>query len=274
MSNLSKDTSISAPTEKSKVVTRSAPLGETGSGRVLVAIATYNEIENLPQIVDEIYSHCPHVDILVIDDNSPDGTGDWCDERLVEDRRFHCIHRPGKQGLGSATFAGMRFALENGYEYVATMDADFSHSPRFLPDLLACVREGVDPADVAIGSRYVAGGGVQGWPLKRRIMSRLINLYARVMLGLQVRDCSGAFRCYRTSVLRELDFSDMQSQGYSYLEEILWRLKRQDVRFAETPILFVDRIAGQTKINLREAFSAVWIIFQLGLKNWTGLGRK
>ena len=239
--------------------------------RTLVAVATYNEIENLPRLVDEIFDNVPDVDILVIDDNSPDGTGRWCDKRAAGDSRLRCIHRERKLGLGSATIAGFRFALEEQYDLVLTMDADFSHHPRHLPEILRPFQEENNKIDVNIGSRYVAGGGIEGWPLYRRLMSWSLNHYARILLSLRVRDLSGAFRCYRTDVLRKLDFEKIRSQGYSYLEEILWLLKRQGVRFSETPITFVDRQAGQTKINSREALTAIWIITRLGIRNWLGI---
>ncbi len=233
----------------------------------LVTVATYNEIENLPRLVDAIFEVAPAVDLLVIDDNSPDGTGRWCDERAAADPRVRCLHREGKLGLGTATMAGMRYAIEQGYRYVLNMDADFSHPPRYLPDLLA----GMDPkdgpaVDVMIGSRYVAGGGVEGWPWRRKFMSGGVNLYARWLLGLKAKDCSGAFRCYRTEVLARLDFDRVRSRGYSFQEEILWHLKRAGARFGETPIVFVDRTAGRSKINTREAIAALWIIFALGVR--------
>jgi len=241
------------------------------TARTLVVVATYNEIENLPRLVDEIFRHAPDVEILVIDDNSPDGTGRWCDERAAQEPRLACLQRAGKLGLGSATLAGFKYAIDRNYEFVLTMDADFSHQPKYLPAL----RAGVEPEgaafDVMIGSRYVAGGGVEGWPLHRRLMSRAINTYARWMLGLQVNDCSGAFRCYRVALLRTLDFDRFRSQGYSYLEEILWLLHRQQARFGETPITFVDRVLGQTKINMREAVFAVMLILRFGARQWLGL---
>lgn len=236
--------------------------------RTLVVVATYNEIENLPRLVDEIFSVAPQVEILVIDDNSPDGTGDWCEGRMVDDRRFHCIHRQGKLGLGTATMAGFRFAIDQGYDAALTMDADFSHPPRYLPALIEGVFRERSPADVMIGSRYVRDGGIQGWSWRRRWMSRWLNRFARLMLGLKTKDCSGAFRCYRTDVLRRLEFASLRSRGYSYLEEILWRLKNVGARLEESPIIFVDREFGQTKINSREAIAALWIILRLGLKNW------
>lgn len=235
--------------------------------RTLITIATYNELENLPLLVDEILAHAPGVDLLVIDDNSPDGTGRWCDEQAAQDRRIHCLHRAAKLGLGTATIAGMQYAIDHGYELMLNMDADFSHHPRYVPALLA----GMQEADVTIGSRYVAGGGVQDWPLSRRLMSWGVNTSARLLLSLPVRDCSGAFRCYRVSLLKRIDFDAIRSRGYSFQEEILWHLKRAGARLAETPILFADRERGQSKINSREALSALGIIFRLGIRNWLGL---
>ncbi len=241
------------------------------SPTTLVVVATYNEIDNLPRLIDEIFRYAPDVDVLVIDDNSPDGTGRWCEQRRIDEPRLSCLHRPGKLGLGSATVAGFTYALQQGYTFVVTMDADFSHHPRFLP----AVRHGVESPesviDVMIGSRYVPGGGIEGWPLRRLIMSRAINMYARWLLGLQIHDCSGAFRCYRTRVLARLDLTAVRSRGYSYVEEILWLLSRQGTRFGETPIVFVDRELGQTKINMTEAAVAVLLILRLGIQHWAGL---
>ncbi|MDY0168763.1 MAG: polyprenol monophosphomannose synthase [Thermoguttaceae bacterium] len=235
----------------------------------LVTVATYNEIENLPRLVDRILAVAPHADILVIDDNSPDGTGAWCDERAAGEPRLRCIHRPGKLGLGTATIAALRYAVEHQYEFVLNLDADFSHPPENIPDLLAgMLPPDGPPVDVMIGSRYVAGGSIEGWGLRRHLMSRGVNLYARCLLGLPVKDCSGSFRCYRTSLLGQLDFDAFLSCGYSVLEEILWRLKRLDARFGETPIVFVDRQHGVSKINAREAAAAFWILARLGIENW------
>ncbi len=235
--------------------------------RTLITIATYNEIENLPALVEAIFAIEPNVDLLVIDDASPDGTGKWCHEQSAKDDRIHCLHRSGKLGLGTATIAGMRHALEHGYELVLNMDADFSHHPRYIPALLA----GMEQADVMIGSRYVVGGDVKDWPLVRRLMSRGVNTYARLLLGLSARDCSGAFRCYRIERLKKIDFDSIRSRGYSFQEEILWLLKRVGATFGETPIVFADRERGQSKINSREALWALWIIFRLGVKNWLGI---
>jgi len=262
---------MSSPTPEQVSTNAARP---TGHPRTLVSVATYNEIDNLPKLLDAILQETPEVDILVIDDNSPDGTGRWCDQRGKQDARVRCLHRPGKLGLGTATIAAMRYALEHGYDYLLNMDADFSHHPRYLRALLA----GMDPpsgppVDVMIGSRYVPGGGVEGWPLRRRLMSRGVNLYARCLLGLPAKDCSGAYRCYRTSLLAKLDLEAVRSRGYSFQEEILWHLRLAGARFGETPIVFADRREGQSKINLREALGAVGIIFILGLGRLIGRRR-
>ena len=177
--------------------------------------------------MDEIFRYLPAVDLLVVDDNSPDGTGQWCDARAAEDPRLHCLHRAGKLGLGTAVIAAMKYALAGGYSYVLTMDADFSHPPKCLPAMIAGMNpEGGPSVNVMIGSRYIPGGGVEGWPLKRHFMSRGVNFYARWFLGLKPRDCSGNYRCYRTEVLAKLNLERVRSRGYSIQEEILWCLKR------------------------------------------------
>lgn len=241
----------------------------TSHSKTLVTLATYNEIENLPRLVDEIARLLPAAEILVIDDNSPDGTGQWCDERAKTDTRVHCLHRKGKQGLGSAIVAGMQYAIEHSYRYVLNMDADFSHPPRFLADLIGGMHEspGSEGVDVMIGSRYMPGGAIQGWPWRRHFMSRAVNCYARWMLGLRVRDCSGSFRCYRVDLLKRLDFDAVRSRGYSFQEEILWRLKWIGARMRETPITFVERQRGTSKINSQEAREAMRVIFALGLQD-------
>jgi dolichol-phosphate mannosyltransferase len=236
--------------------------------KTLVTVATYNEMENLPLLAEEIFRHLPDAHLLVIDDNSPDGTGQWCDRQGGEDPRVFCLHRPGKLGLGTAIVAGMKYAIEQGYRYMLNMDADFSHPPQHLPTFVAGMDLPHGPAvDVMIGSRYIPGGGVEGWGLKRHLMSRGVNLYARWLLGLKPKDCSGGYRCYRVALLAKLDFQAIRSRGYSFQEEILWRLKRLGARFGETPFVFIDRKRGQSKINKREALSALGIIFSLGMRN-------
>lgn len=239
--------------------------------KTLVMTATYNEIENLPRLVEQIFQHAPSVDVLVVDDNSPDGTGQWCDRQAAIDPRIHCLHRTGKLGLGTAIVAGLKYAIENGYTYALNMDADFSHPPRYLPAMIAGMDPpGREPIDVMIGSRYVPGGGIEGWPLKRHLMSRGVNLYARWLLWLAPKDCSGGYRCYRTATLRGIDFDRIRSRGYSFQEEILWLLRRAGARFGETPIVFADREKGSSKINSKEAVAALRIILGLGMQNLLG----
>jgi dolichol-phosphate mannosyltransferase len=238
---------------------QSATCNPKSLSRILVALATYNEIENLPELVDEILCALPNANVLVIDDNSPDGTGRWCDERAATEPRLQCLHRPGKQGLGSATLAGARWAIENAYDLFVTMDADWSHDPRYLPALLNAAKT----ADVAIGSRYCEGGGIEGWPLHRRLASRAMNGLTRMMLRLPVRDSSGAFRAYRVAALQRIDLSLVQATGYSYLEEILWHLSRAGAKFVEVPIMFHERRAGDSKINASEAAGKLYLLLRL-----------
>jgi len=240
--------------------------------KTLIAIATYNEIGNLPELVDAIGRTFPGAHLLVIDDNSPDGTGRWCLERKESDPLFNCMIRPGKLGLGTAVQAAMQYAIGNEYDFLINMDADFSHDPAVLPQLLAAMQDGQNGVqyDVAIGSRYVPGGKIEGWPFHRRLMSRCINRFAKICLGLRTRDNSGAFRCYRVATLdyalsRIIAEGKIRSKGYSFFEEILFLLSRHAAKMIEIPITFVDRKHGSSKINTWEAVKAVGIMIQLSL---------
>ena len=237
------------------------------AARLLVTLCTYNERENLIRLIPEIHEYAPDAEVLVIDDNSPDGTGELADQMAENDARVHVLHRRGKMGLGTATIAAFEYGIEKGYEFLINMDADFSHHPRYLPALHDCVNR----VDVGIGSRYVAGGGVQGWGVKRHFMSRSINWYARFFLRLKTRDNSGSYRCYRVSKLRELDYSRFRAHGYAFQEEILYRCRRIGCTFEEIPIVFEDRRYGTSKINWRESVAALWVIFRLGLDNLVGI---
>ena len=230
--------------------------------KTLLSLATYNERENLPILVEEIFCVAPDLDILVVDDQSPDGTGDWVAEQMEHEPRLKLIRRNGKLGLGTAILAAMRYAVEHDYAFLLNMDADLSHSPQYLSAIRAKAEEGFD---VVIGSRYVHGGGVEGWPLVRRMMSRGINLYAKLLLGLKTQDNSGSFRCYRTDILKKLDHGKIISHGYSFLEEVLFRLRQKGATFAEVPIRFVDRRYGTSKINAKEALRALGILLRLSI---------
>lgn len=232
--------------------------------RYLVATATYNEMENLPDLVQKIRENLPGADILVVDDGSPDGTGEWADRRAREDARFFLIERGSKQGLGTAVLDAFRFSLEGRYDYLVNLDADFSHPPEMIPRLVEIAER--EKIDVVIGSRYVRGGKVIGWPLRRKVMSRGINLFARLVLRLPTKDNSGAMRCYRVETLRQLDFSLIRSRGYSFFEEILFRLKGVGATFREVPITFTDRVRGSSKINRKEAVRALWLLLRIGLE--------
>jgi dolichol-phosphate mannosyltransferase len=238
--------------------------------RLLVSLATYNESGNLEALVEEILRYAPHASILVIDDASPDGTGAIADRLRAEGKVFDVLHRPGKLGLGTAVLAGMQYAIDNNFDYILNLDADYSHPPRFIPAILA----GMADHDVMIGSRYIPGGGVEGdFNLKRKFMSTGINWYARLLLGLRTKDNSGSFRCYRVSKLAEIDLSRVRSRGYSFMEEILYWCRTVGCRFGETPILFENRRSGVSKINKGEAIKALQIILQLGIGRALGQGR-
>src|SRR3954451_13751770 len=237
------------------------------SGKILISLATYNERDNVRPLVDAIREYAPEADILIIDDNSPDGTGQVADAVRAERDGIVVVHREGKLGLGTAMIVGMRYAIEHGYDYYLNLDADFSHPPRFIPALLS----GMDRYDVMIGSRYVPGGGVSGgFNLQRRTMSFGVNTYARLLLGLKSRDNSGSFRCYRVSKLAEIPLDRVRSRGYSFFEEILFWCRQVGCRIGETPILFEDRRSGTSKINKTEILRALVVIFRLGISRLLG----
>jgi dolichol-phosphate mannosyltransferase len=239
-----------------------APASSASSPRLLVSLATYNEVENLRELVLAIRREVPYADVIVIDDASPDGTAEVAEELMRELGGIYLIRRAGKLGLGTAIVCAMRYAVEHGYDFYLNMDADGSHPPRFMPALIA----GMSRVDVMIGSRYVAGGGVEGeFGLKRRFMSTGINVYARTMLGLRTRDNSGSFRCYRVSKLALIDFAWIRSKGYSFQEEILFWCRIVGCTFDETPILFENRWGGKSKLNAGEAVKALQIMAGLGI---------
>jgi dolichol-phosphate mannosyltransferase len=235
--------------------------------RVLVSLACYNERENLEPLIREIHKELPDANVLVIDDNSPDGTGQLADELAAKDPRVHVLHRSGKLGLGTAIVTGMRYAMEHDYDFFLNMDADFSHHPRYLPAILA----GMPNRDVMIGSRYVPGGGTVNWPLSRKVISRSVNLVVRLLFRMPARDASGAYRCYRVSKLRQVPLDQIISRGYSFQQEVLYRCRKAGCRLGETPIVFEDRRAGSSKVNLREAVRSLSMLVYLGTFAFLGL---
>jgi dolichol-phosphate mannosyltransferase len=232
-----------------------------------VAIATYNERDNLAALVSEVRSALPWAEILITDDCSPDGTGQLADELAAADPHVHVHHRAGKLGLGTAILSGMHYAMDQGYDLVISMDADFSHHPRYLAALV----EGMQHNDLMIGSRYVKGGGTVNWPWSRRFLSGAVNVLCRVLLRLPARDTSGGFRCYRVAMLREADLDNLLSHGYSFQEEVLYRCRRAGCHIGETPIVFEDRRAGASKADLREAARSLAILFRVGVPAFFGL---
>jgi dolichol-phosphate mannosyltransferase len=219
--------------------------GYPGVGRVLVVIPTYNEADNIRLITQRVRRAVPSVDILVADDNSPDGTGGIADELSAADNHVFVLHRPGKQGLGAAYVAGFGWAKNKGYDAVVEMDADGSHAPEELPKLLDALRD----TDAVLGARYIAGGSVHNWPLHRLLLSRGGNIYIKMALGMPFADATGGYRAYRMPVLDTIDVATVASQGYSFQVELAWRTYRHGFRIAEVPITFTERERGQSKMS-------------------------
>jgi len=228
--------------------------------QALVVIPTYNESMNLPTIVPEVLKQDPRIEVLVVDDNSPDGTGRMADEMAAADPRVHVLHRPGKQGLGTAYLAGFTWALERSYEFIFEMDADFSHDPGHLKEFL----KAAEGADLVLGSRYLGGKvTVVNWPMGRLLLSYFANVYARQITGLAIWDLTGGFKCFRRRVLEAIDLSAVRSNGYAFQIEMTFRAWRKKFRMKEIPITFVDRTEGQSKMNKAIVREAVWVVPRL-----------
>ncbi len=232
----------------------------SGTGRrALICLPTYDERENLGPMVQAILAAVPQVEILVVDDNSPDGTGRLADEIAAREPRVHVLHRAGKEGLGKAYLAAFAWALARDHGLVLEMDCDFSHDPRYLPGMI----EAAERADLVLGSRYVKGGGTVNWGLLRKLISRGGSLYARTILGLRVRDLTGGFKCFRREVLEAIDLPTVESTGYAFQIELTFRAVRRGFRVEEIPIVFEDRRVGHSKMSRRivlEALKRVWSI--------------
>jgi dolichol-phosphate mannosyltransferase len=235
--------------------------------RALVVIPTYNEVGNLAPLVEQVLAQDPRLDILVVDDGSPDGTGALADAVAAKEPRVQVLHREGKLGLGTAYIKGFRWALERGYDYVFEMDADFSHDPAHLKQFLKAVVE----ADLVIGSRYLGGRvTVVNWPMGRLLLSYCANIYARWITGLHIWDLTGGFKCFRRRVLEGIDLSQLRSNGYGFQIEMSVRAWRKGFTLKEIPIVFVDRTEGQSKMNRAIVREAVWLVPRLRLMAWFG----
>ena len=237
------------------------------SERALVIIPTYNERDNAARIIERTLEQDSRIDVLVVDDGSPDGTGAIVDEIVAQNDRVHVIHREGKLGLGTAYLAGFRWALERDYEFVFEMDADFSHDPGHLPQFLEAIRD----ADLVLGSRYQYGKvTVVNWPITRLILSYSANIYARAITGLPLYDATGGFKCFRRRVLEAIDLGKVKSNGYAFQIEMSFRAWKRGFRLREIPIVFVDRTEGESKMSRKIVREAVWMVWRLRWQAITG----
>ena len=240
--------------------------GDAATSRVLIVMPTYNERQNLESIAGRVRAALPTADLLVVDDNSPDGTGDLADKLAEADPHVQVIHRTGKEGLGKAYIAGFGWALERGYDVIVEMDADGSHQPEHLPGLVAAL----NGADLSIGSRWVPGGKVVNWPKTREALSRAANIYTRIMLGLGVRDATAGFRAYRAATLRTISLDQVESTGYCFQIDLTLRVADAGLRIVEVPITFVEREHGASKMSNSIIMEAFWRVAQWGVQRRLG----
>jgi dolichol-phosphate mannosyltransferase len=229
--------------------------------KAIVIVPTYNEAENIANLIDKIFSVDSNLNILVIDDNSPDGTAEIVKRISEKDPRVHLIQRPGKLGLGTAYIEGFKYALGNGYEAIFEMDADFSHNPEDIPRFL----DALEDADLVIGSRYLTGVNVINWPLRRLMLSYFANLYTRIITGMPVRDATGGYKCFRAEALKQIDLDKIKTNGYGFQIEMNFRFWAKGFRVKEIPIVFVDRRNGVSKMNKKIILEAVFLVWKLKL---------
>lgn len=234
--------------------------------RTLVVTPTYNEADNIPHLVPAVLGQDSGIEILVIDDGSPDGTAAIVRDMMSKDRRVHLIERPAKMGLGTAYVRGFKHAIENGYDYVFEMDADFSHNPDEIPNFL----KKIEQSDLVIGSRYTNGVRVVNWPIRRLLLSYFANVYTRIITGMPVRDATGGFKCYRRRILESIDLDRINSNGYAFQIEISYKLWRKGFRLVEIPITFVDRRSGVSKMSKKIVYEAVFMVWKLRLRSILG----
>jgi dolichol-phosphate mannosyltransferase len=235
--------------------------------KTLIIIPTYNERENIGSIVPLVLERDPSIHVLIVDDNSPDGTGEIAEAMSKEDHRIFVIHRQNKAGLGTAYITGFKFALEKGFDLIFEMDCDFSHDPKYISDFLQAIQE----ADLVLGSRYISGVNVINWPMSRLLLSYYANVYSRIVTGLPVKDATGGFKCFRREVLEAIDLERIKSNGYSFQIEMSFRAWKKGFRIKEIPIVFEDRKVGQSKMSKRIVREAVWMVWRLRM--WSLLGK-
>ncbi len=234
--------------------------------RGLVIIPTYNEKENIEKIVPAVLAADPILSVLIVDDNSPDGTGQIAARMASQSTRIFVLHREKKTGLGQAYLAGFKWGLDKGYDYLFEMDADFSHDPKYLPDFLQAIKE----TDLVIGSRYISGVNVINWPMGRLLLSYYANVYSRIVTGLPLKDATGGYKCYRRQVLEAIDFSKVRSNGYSFQIEMSFRAWKKRFKLKEIPIVFIDRREGTSKMSKKIVREAVWMVWRLRISSILG----
>ena len=225
----------------------------------LVIVPTYNEKENIRVIIPEILKQSDVLSVLVVDDNSPDGTGEIVDKMKSDNNRIHILHREEKNGLGPAYIAGFKWAIKNDFDYIFEMDADFSHNPERLPDFLESIKNN----DLVIGSRYIKGGKVKNWPFRRLLLSYGASIYTRIITGLKIKDCTGGFKCFRKKVLESLDLNSIMADGYAFQIEVNYKVQKLGFRMKEIPITFEDRRAGHSKMSKKIVREAIWMVWKI-----------
>lgn len=227
----------------------------------IVVIPTYNEIDNIERMIQAILGVLPEISILVVDDNSPDGTAKKIKELQSVNSNIHLLERAGKMGLGTAYCDGFQYALSKGFDYIFEMDADFSHDPKELPNFLEAIKD----YDLVLGSRYIKGVNVVNWPLRRLLLSYFANLYTQVITGLPVKDATGGFKCFRAELLKKIDLTTIKSNGYGFQIEMTYRLWKKGARIKEIPIIFIDRMNGVSKMNKSIIYEAIFLVWKLKL---------
>jgi dolichol-phosphate mannosyltransferase len=235
--------------------------------KTLIIIPTYNELENLPKLLPEVLSKNDDINILIVDDNSPDGTAAFVENEMKNNNRIHLIRRPSKQGLGTAYIAGFKYAIQKNFDLVFEMDADFSHDPKEIPRFL----DEIQNSDLVIGSRYINGVNVINWPLRRLLLSSFANLYTRVITGMPVHDATGGFKCFRRKVLESINLDKVKSNGYAFQIEMNFKTWKKGFRVKEIPIIFVDRVKGNSKMSKKIVREAVTMVWKLRIKSIFGI---
>lgn len=235
--------------------------------KTLVIIPTYNEMENIPKLIPIVLSQDDSINILIVDDNSQDGTAQYVIEQKSKNNRIHLLQREKKLGLGTAYIAGFKYALKNGYDYIFEMDADFSHEPTEIPNFLKAIKD----YDLVLGSRYIDGVRVLNWPMRRLLLSFFASVYTRIITGMPIRDATGGFKCFRSKVLESIDLDKVQSNGYSFQIEMTFKAYKKGFKIKEIPIVFLDRVKGTSKMSKKIVYEAVFMVWKLRLRSVLGI---